>query len=411
MAEVFDVFLSHNSRDKTAVRDLAEELRERGLRVWFDEWQLVPGRRWQDALEEVIGSVRSAAVLIGGDGLGPWEAPEMRACLSQCVERGIPVIPVLLPSAPQEPELPLFLKQFTWVDFRGGWTEESLGRLVWGITGKSSRIFLSYKRDVDPDEKTALGILAGLEEDYHVFIDQNMVVGTRWAEHIKRELERCDCFVVLLSARSVYSEAVQGEVEMAAELAEKQGRPEILTVRLDYEECFPAKLGTHLDELNWVSWQSSDDIAGLVAELTRAIREKKKRPFDPVPPPGPPVEFPQPLPAARLERPDGTMDPGSKFYIEREKADQPALEAIAGQGVTIVIKAARQMGKSSLLGRIAAAAKTTGSGSSGSISSCSRRGAWPTPTASTASSAFGSTMSSGSRPRSTSCGASTSPTP
>lgn len=33
----YDVFLSHNSKDKPRVRALAEGLRAAGLRVWFDE--------------------------------------------------------------------------------------------------------------------------------------------------------------------------------------------------------------------------------------------------------------------------------------------------------------------------------------------------------------------------------------
>ncbi|HEX7183933.1 MAG TPA: SUMF1/EgtB/PvdO family nonheme iron enzyme [Thermoanaerobaculia bacterium] len=139
MTASFDVFLSHNSKDKPAVRELAEALRARGLKVWLDEWELVPGRPWQEALEEIIQSTRSAAVLVGKDGLGPWEIPEMRACLSQFVRRRIPVIPVLLSGASQEPELPLFLQEFTWVDLRGGLTEAGLDQLAWGITGKKRR--------------------------------------------------------------------------------------------------------------------------------------------------------------------------------------------------------------------------------------------------------------------------------
>ena len=132
----FDVFLSHNSKDKPAVRRLAEELEARGLRVWLDEWELVPGRPWQEALETIIQTTRSAAVLVGADGFGPWETPEMRACLSQFVERKLPVIPVLLPDAPAKPALPLFLQQFTWVDLRsGGPFVVGVDRLIWGITG------------------------------------------------------------------------------------------------------------------------------------------------------------------------------------------------------------------------------------------------------------------------------------
>ena len=113
MSGAFDVFLSHNSKDKPTARQLARALQARGLQVWLDEEHLVPGRPWQAALEEIIQTTRTAAVLIGQDGLGPWEIPEMRACLSQFVKRRLPVIPVLLPHAPTQPELPLFLQQFT----------------------------------------------------------------------------------------------------------------------------------------------------------------------------------------------------------------------------------------------------------------------------------------------------------
>ncbi len=135
----FDVFLSHNSKDKPAVRQLAQAIKDRGLNVWLDEWELVPGRPWQEALEEIIRTARSAAVLVGADGLGPWEIPEMRACLSEFVDRDMPVIPVLMPGTPTKPILPLFLKQFTWVDLRSGLTKDGLDQLEWGITGKKPR--------------------------------------------------------------------------------------------------------------------------------------------------------------------------------------------------------------------------------------------------------------------------------
>jgi hypothetical protein len=117
------------------VRQLGEALRARGYSVWLDEWELIPGRPWQDALEEIIQTTRSAAVLVGADGLGPWEIPEMRGCLSEFVDRKLPVIPVILPGVATQPRLPLFLKEFTWVDLRAGLTTDGLDRLVWGITG------------------------------------------------------------------------------------------------------------------------------------------------------------------------------------------------------------------------------------------------------------------------------------
>ena len=34
----YDVFLSHSAKDKPVVRDVAERLKQDGLRVWFDEF-------------------------------------------------------------------------------------------------------------------------------------------------------------------------------------------------------------------------------------------------------------------------------------------------------------------------------------------------------------------------------------
>jgi TIR domain len=132
----FDVFLSHNGKDKPMVRAIGEALKARNISVWLDEWQLVPGQPWQQALENIIETTKAAAVLVGNDGLGPWEQPEVRACLSEYVERNLPVIPVLLPGAPQMPKLPIFLRAFTWVDLREGLTDSGIDNLVWGITGQ-----------------------------------------------------------------------------------------------------------------------------------------------------------------------------------------------------------------------------------------------------------------------------------
>lgn len=138
--QTFDVFLCHNSRDKPAVIQLGTALKDRGLRVWLDEWEIPPGRRWQDALEEIVGTCKSAAVCVGGNGIGPWADIEIGSLLSRFVnerKKGnlIPIIPTLLPDAPDAVELPPFLQEFTWVKLKGGLTEQNLCRLEWGITG------------------------------------------------------------------------------------------------------------------------------------------------------------------------------------------------------------------------------------------------------------------------------------
>ena len=102
--------------------------------TWLDEEQLPPGRVWQDALEEQIEHIKTAAIIVGSSGIGPWQQIEVKAILQEFINRKCPVIPVILGDCSNVPQLPLFLKQFTWVDFRKQ-TPDPIYRLLWGITG------------------------------------------------------------------------------------------------------------------------------------------------------------------------------------------------------------------------------------------------------------------------------------
>jgi hypothetical protein len=45
------VFISHSAKDTEWVRSFANALKELGLSVWFDEFDVQPGESWRDALE------------------------------------------------------------------------------------------------------------------------------------------------------------------------------------------------------------------------------------------------------------------------------------------------------------------------------------------------------------------------
>jgi hypothetical protein len=130
----FDVFLCYNSADRAAVERIAEQLEERGVRPWFDKWELIPGRSWQQALATQIKKTKSAAVFVGKAGMGPWHQIETEALLRQFADRRCPVIPVLLPGFTEKPDLPGFLGNIEWVDFNKP-DDEPTERLISGITG------------------------------------------------------------------------------------------------------------------------------------------------------------------------------------------------------------------------------------------------------------------------------------
>ncbi len=131
----FDVFLCHNSQDKTEVKVIGEELKAQGILPWLDEWEFRPGLPWQKTLENQVEHIKSAAVFIGPNGIGPWQDMELDAFLRIFVKRQAPVIPVILQGCQGVPKLPLFLEGMMWVDFRQS-EPDPMEQLLWGITGK-----------------------------------------------------------------------------------------------------------------------------------------------------------------------------------------------------------------------------------------------------------------------------------
>jgi hypothetical protein len=136
----YDVFLSHNSKDKPIVEQIAHKLtKEYGLRCWLDKWNLVPGEPWQEALEEALDQCRTVAVFVGSDEISPWENEEMRSALeTRTHNRERRVVPVLLPGSLDSTniKLPRFLSRLTWVDFRNGLDNpNALYQLYCGIQG------------------------------------------------------------------------------------------------------------------------------------------------------------------------------------------------------------------------------------------------------------------------------------
>jgi hypothetical protein len=172
----FDVFLCHNSEDKSAVIQIAQQLRQHNLRPWLDEWELQPGLDWQDILEEQIGSIGAAAVFVGNSGIGPWQNQEIKAFLRVFSNKPkCPVIPVLLSDAPLEPKVPLFLGNRTWVDFRRQ-DPSPLGQLVWGVTGIRPQESLEYVRASSSKRNKTFD---NLEEVWKSVIPQIESLGTR----------------------------------------------------------------------------------------------------------------------------------------------------------------------------------------------------------------------------------------
>ncbi len=137
----YDVFVSYNRKDREAVKEIYDLLKDNGVAPWRDEWDLRPGFPWQPEAEQEIRRSDAVAVFIGKAGWGPCQKKEIELALEQHKQRQLPVIPVLLPGAEADQLLSLLLQNNTWADFRHGdpfgkSDPDPLERLLFGITGK-----------------------------------------------------------------------------------------------------------------------------------------------------------------------------------------------------------------------------------------------------------------------------------
>ena len=114
----WDVFVSYGHEDAGWVRVLAGNLHRAGFEVFLDEWELVGGDRVTERLEDGIRDSANGVLVVSPDSLSrPWVREEYEALLRQAVQD--PGRRRLIPVLYADAELPVFLANRLWVDFRG----------------------------------------------------------------------------------------------------------------------------------------------------------------------------------------------------------------------------------------------------------------------------------------------------
>ena len=76
------VFLSYDRADEAFAKTLFEELTKRGLSVWRDEEELLPGDNWAEQIGEALKKSRAMVVLISPESMrSKWVRHEIEYAL------------------------------------------------------------------------------------------------------------------------------------------------------------------------------------------------------------------------------------------------------------------------------------------------------------------------------------------
>lgn len=127
-----DVFLSHSSKDKAVVRELAARLKGDGVRVWLDEEQIRPGDSIPAKIEEGLEYSRVLVLCMSANAFGSdWaqlEAGTFRFRDPLNKERRF--LPLRLDDAPIKGSL----AQFLYINWLPASREQEYGRLIEACT-------------------------------------------------------------------------------------------------------------------------------------------------------------------------------------------------------------------------------------------------------------------------------------
>ncbi len=207
-----------------------------------------------------------------------------------------------------------------------------------GTPSRPFHLVLLYQPSAQPDERLMNFLQDELvQKGCQVFADKHVTIDVEWARGIEEKINQSDAVIVLLSKASAQSEMIAYEVELARQAKHQHpGRARLLPVRIQLSGPLPGPIASALDSVRNFRWEGSSDDEHLVLDLTGALRSGEAK--------APSAERPA------LEPIGGAVPLDSKFYVVRE-ADEEFGSAIARGDSVVLVKGARQMGKTSLLAR------------------------------------------------------------
>ncbi len=110
------IFISYSHKDAQFVDKLANQLVQHDVRVWLDRWELHVGDSLISRIQQAITGASALLVILSKSSVSsPWCEKEINSgLLRELEERRVVVLPVLI----EDCQIPLFLREKLYADFR-----------------------------------------------------------------------------------------------------------------------------------------------------------------------------------------------------------------------------------------------------------------------------------------------------
>jgi hypothetical protein len=363
------VFISYSHKDKKWLDEFLPFLKafelEAAMNVWADT-KIAKGTEWRKEIEGALESARVAVLLVTSDFLASdfIAVREIPPLLAAQREKRVPVIWVAVSASAysvtdisnyqcaNDPARPLDLlpkprRAQVWTAvakavydaYRSGDAKPSPSKDADVDEGTfeepvEGRVVLVYKRNAQPDELLLEYLEEKLKEKGHdVYIDRHIKGGMRWAKAISQHIQSASAVIPLLSPKSVRSDMLGYEIQLAHDARQsRNGKPRILPIRVGFRD---EDLTDPFDLLNPIQhffWDTPNDSEKLLGEINNLLKTPAEE-------------------APRHSRPPGgAIRPDDPMYVERQQ-DEQFCRAITRKESVVLVKGARQIGKTSLVAR------------------------------------------------------------
>jgi tetratricopeptide (TPR) repeat protein len=128
------IFVCYSKRDREFASGVVAQLKQLGLPIWLDQFDIVPGDQWQQSIESALLTCKSLIVILSPDAVA---SPEVNAEWRAALDAGKMVLPILH----RQCDIPIRLRLIQYVDFtnRPADWRQGIEQVVFALNRASAR--------------------------------------------------------------------------------------------------------------------------------------------------------------------------------------------------------------------------------------------------------------------------------
>ena len=255
------IFISYAREDKDFGFLLGEKLKQQGVPIWLDQWNIRAGANWDKAIDKAISSCAKFLILLSPSAL---ESREIRNELYTALREEKLIIPVLYKPCP----LPRQLRTLQYIDLTSGGLENknAFDHLMYALEIPEApreeeqeelepsrlhdnripklrsveegqpKIFLAYAHE-DEEKVQALYSKLSAAGFKPWMAAKDILPGEQWEVSIQNAIRGADFCLVLLSKSAGKRGFLQNEIRRAMDVRETRLARDIYLIPARLEEC------------------------------------------------------------------------------------------------------------------------------------------------------------------------------